>query len=473
MSNKIESIFTRRPLPEIYKEIQTVYKNDNRPWVIGFSGGKDSTATLQLIWSALSQLPKTEVSKPVYIISSNTLVESPILLRYVKKIHKLINQVAKRDKLPFEAIHLKPEVNNTFWVNLIGRGYPAPTRSFRWCTDRLKIKTADKFIIEKVSKFGEVILVLGVRKSESATRAQSMSLHKLKGTLLSRHTKFPQAFVYTPVEEFSTDDVWTYLLQKKSPWDANNRELLSMYSRDDTGECPLVIDKTTPSCGGSRFGCWVCTVVQKDNSMINQIENGETWLKPLLEIRDSLHETTDPEKKFKYRDFRGRDGSVRYIDGDKTKISRGPYKLEFRKDLLRKLLQTQEKINDDPKSQGFQLIIPEELHEIRKIWKVEHGDWEDSVPKIYREVTGNELDWSQDDLCSHNEDESKLLEEICEKHKLPTELVIKLINVEKELQGMTRRSSLYSKLDSALKREWREEQEVLTALNSKNKKRDY
>lgn len=458
-----ESIFTHKSLQVIYEEIRQVYTSDNRPWVIGFSGGKDSTTALQLVWHALKELPREKLQKPVYIISSNTLVESPILLEYVKGVHLKINETAKTEGLPFNAQHIHPKLGDTFWVNIIGKGYPAPTRMFRWCTDRMKIQPADQFILDKVNEFGEVIIVLGVRKEESMTREQVMSLYKIKGSILSRHSRFSQAFVYTPIEDFTVDDVWSYLLQKKSPWGANNRELLSLYTNKSSGECPLVVDKTTPSCGGSRFGCWTCTVVNKDKSMINLIEDGKTWMKPLLEIRDFLFNTTLPENKAKYRDYKGRNGYVRFKSDGSGEISRGPYKLSFCKELLKKLLEAQKAIKEEDPDTSFKIIYPEEIHEIRRIWLTERGDWEDSIPKIYKDITKDDLDWVQNDAGSFSYSESKLLTKICEKHDVQPDLLISLLDVEKQIQGMMRRSTVYTKIDSILRQEWRSEEEVLKA----------
>ncbi|TKX46535.1 DNA phosphorothioation system sulfurtransferase DndC, partial [Halorubrum sp. ASP121] len=146
-----------------------------------------------------------------------------------------------------------------FWVNLIGRGYPAPNQNFRWCTERLKIDPADRFIENQVSEHGEVIVILGARKAESATREQVMEMHSIDGSVLSRHNKFANAFVYTPIEDWIVDDVWTYLIQAvENPWGKNNRDLAALYQEADD-ECPMVIDTKTPSCGNSRFGCWTCT----------------------------------------------------------------------------------------------------------------------------------------------------------------------------------------------------------------------
>src|SRR6266403_1772220 len=211
-----------------YDEIKTVYLADRRPWVIGYSGGKDSSAAVQLIWYALSKLPKEKLTKPVYVISSDTLVETPKIVDYIDTSLRKMNEAAQQSSLPFSAHKVEPQIDKTFWVNLIGRGYPAPSKRFRWCTDRLKIEPANRFILDKVADYGEVVVVLGVRKSESATRAQVMSLHKIKGSSLSRHSTLPNAFVYTPIEDFNVHDVWTYLLQVPSPWGNNNRDLVTL-----------------------------------------------------------------------------------------------------------------------------------------------------------------------------------------------------------------------------------------------------
>ncbi|MDW7774882.1 MAG: DNA phosphorothioation system sulfurtransferase DndC [Methanosarcinales archaeon] len=455
------SIFDSKSIKEIYREIQEVYLRDHRPWVIGYSGGKDSTTALQLIWYAIADLPKEQREKKIYVISSDTLVETPIIIDYINDMLQKINEIAIQSEMPFEAVKLTPIISESFWVNLIGRGYPAPSKTFRWCTDRLKIKTADRFIINSVTQYGEVVVVLGVRKSESSTRAQVMNLHKIKDSLLSRHSRFPQAFVYTPIEDFSVDDVWSYLLQTPSPWGNNNRDLLALYKSAQAGECPLVVDDTTPSCGNSRFGCWVCTVVSKDKAMEALIDNGEEWLEPLLEFRNYLAETQIPEKKHLYREYKRMNGKVQYNRDGSGNIIRGPYKLEFCKELLTNLLQAQIQIRKNGPNPEFNLILPEELHEIRRIWQMNRGDWQDSVPEIYKEVTGKELDWVNDDIGMFTSNEEHLMDQICGNHDVPLKLVKMLLEAERQVQGMSRRSSIYSKIDDILNEEWRSEEEFI------------
>ena len=464
------SAFENRSLEEIHDEIIETYLGDDRPWVIGYSGGKDSTTALQLIWYAIKELPEENKSKPIYVISSDTLVETPKIVNHITSTLEGINEHAEKESLPFEAHKVTPKVDDSFWVNLIGRGYPAPNQTFRWCTERMKIDPADRFIEEKVSEHGEVTVILGVRKAESATREQVMNLHSIEGSVLSRHSKFTNAFVYTPIEDWLVDDVWTYLLQVDCPWGKNNRDLAALYQEADD-ECPMVIDTKTPSCGNSRFGCWTCTVVSEDKAMQNMIDEGEEWMEPLLEFRDFLKETQDPEKKPNYRMVKGREhGNIRMKNNGGDGIIPRAHKFEFCKDLLRKLLETKKEVNESiPEGEEMDLIREEELREIRSLWREERADWEDSVPMIYNEVMDDDLDWVQDDLGSLGEMEANILEMVCEEHDVPAELVKRLLDTEFQHHGMKRRASIYSEVDKVLKEDWRGMEEIVAELEGEDR----
>lgn len=297
-----ENNLTRHALEEIKK----AYKEDNRPWIVGYSGGKDSTVVVQLIFDALSELSINELHKKVYVISSDTLVETPLIINSINQTLRRIQDEALKCGLPIETHKVKPKMEQSFWVNLIGRGYPSPNQQFRWCTDRLKIDPANQFIIDKVSDFGEVIMVLGVREDESVSRGNSMRSHTISGKLFMKHTTLSNAYVYAPIRHLSVDDVWDYLLNYPSPWGDDNYELYNLYQDSNSGECPLVIDKATKdqagSCGNSRFGCWVCTVVTEDKALNGFIHSGHNWLKPLLDFRNWLADIRDDRtRRMKYR----------------------------------------------------------------------------------------------------------------------------------------------------------------------------
>lgn len=459
------SVFAQRSLDDIYAEIQGVYLADERPWIVGYSGGKDSTSALQLVWMALRGLDAGQRRKPVYVIASDTLVETPVIVDYIDSALSRMNRAAAEQSLPIEASKVTPTVEDGFWVNLIGRGYPAPSTRFRWCTERLKINPANRFIHERVGEFGEVVVVLGVRKGESATRDQVMKLHRIPGEKLSRHSTLPNAFVFTPVEEFTVADVWTFLLQVDSPWGNDNHELLDLYRNAQAGECPLVVDDTTPSCGNSRFGCWVCTVVTQDHSMESLVSSGEEWLIPLLDFRDFLSETQDPSRKLQYRDYRRMDGRVWSNRSDGSVVP-GPYTLATCRRMLRRVLEIHRTIRETGPDPTVEIIRENELREIRRIWRTERQDWDDSVPLIYREVIGHDIEWAQDDSGTFGPRERQLLKEVCEAAGVPPNLVAKLLDLERNLMGMHRRSSIYSGIDRIFGEEWRPLDEVMRATRT-------
>ncbi|ADK14525.1 hypothetical protein WX45_02923 [Clostridium ljungdahlii DSM 13528] len=299
---------------DILEEMKMVYKNDKRPWIIGYSGGKDSTTVVQLVFTMLMQLSPEERFKNVYVVSSDTLIENPIVLGYLKQNSILINEGARKENIPLYTHMVHPDYNNTYWINIIGKGLPTPTSiRFRWCTEKLKIKPSNNFIQEKVKENGEVVVLLGVRKSESIARGIRIRNREIEGYILTPHATLTNTYVYNPIVELTTDDVWGILLSNNgaTPWGTSNNDLFSLYSGADGGECPFTTtnDKETPSCGNSRFGCWICTVVSKDKSLTGFIENGETWLQPLLDFREWI---ISIRNRHEYRMHYRRDGNHYY-----------------------------------------------------------------------------------------------------------------------------------------------------------------
>ncbi len=298
----------------ILEEMKMVYKNDKRPWVIGYSGGKDSTTVVQLVFTMLMQLPPQERHKDVYVVSSDTLIENPIVLGYLKHNSNLINEGAKKENIPLSAHMVRPDYDNSYWANVIGKGLPTPTSiRFRWCTDKLKIKPSNTFIEEKVKENGEVVVLLGVRKAESIARSIRIKNREIEGYLMTPHVSLANTYVYNPIVELTTDDVWEILLSNNgvNPWGANNNDLFTLYMGADGGECPFTTtnDKETPSCGNSRLGCWICTVVSKDKSLTGFIQNGETWLQSLLDFREWI---VSIRNKHEFRMQYRRDGNHYY-----------------------------------------------------------------------------------------------------------------------------------------------------------------
>ncbi|MEU9761233.1 DNA phosphorothioation system sulfurtransferase DndC [Streptomyces sp. NPDC047987] len=484
---------------ELTDEVRELYTADEVPWVIGYSGGKDSTAVLQLVWTALKELPADKLIKPVHVISTDTLVENPVVAAWVTASLETMEKAAAEQGLPVEPHRLTPEIKDTFWVNLIGRGYPAPRPKFRWCTERLKIKPSNSFIRSVVAAHGEAIMVLGIRKTESQARARAMEKHEKRRVRdrLSPNANLPNSLVYSPVEDWTNDDVWEYLMQKPNPWGYNNQDLLSMYQgASEDGECPLVVDSTTPSCGSSRFGCWTCTLVEQDKSMTAMIQNDEEkeWMIPLLNLRDKLdspfgfvEDKLDPDyqpgKKIPHprpdkqaRDFRRMNGQVnlftRRSDGEFS-VVHGPYLQKYREEWLRELLtaQTWIRAHAPEHVRNIELISIEELTEIRRIWVFDKHEVEDSVPTIYKKATGEEFPGGPlDEQLVMGADEMELLKEVCDGDELHYDMVRELLSVERKYRTMTRRSGLFQALEGAVQKGFYEDRDDAVAFAQRKKK---
>ncbi|MCG7607951.1 sulfurtransferase DndC [Mycobacterium syngnathidarum] len=437
----------------LVSQTQQLYLADGVPWVVGYSGGKDSTAVLQIVWLALAGLDPSQRTKPVHVISTDTLVENPVVAAWVTHSLEVMGEQAKAQGLPITPNRLTPAVTDTFWVNLIGKGYPAPRPKFRWCTERLKIKPSNTFIREMVRAHGEAILVLGTRKAESSVRSARMTALESRRVreLLSPNESLPNALVYSPVENWSNDDVWTFLMQSSNPWGYSNKELLTMYQgASPDGECPLVVDASTPSCGDSRFGCWTCTLVEQDKSMAAMIQNDEEkeWMLPLLELRNALDVADDRH----LRDFRRMNGSVQLFH---DKPIPGPYTQTAREDWLRRLLEAQAWIRENGPDyvRSLELVTPAELEEIRRIWVVDKHEFEDHLPGIYESAMGEAYPGKPlDEHLPLGANMISALQEVAGGDRLHFELVRELLDIEQRHRAQVRRAGLFESLEKALRR---------------------
>ncbi|MEX0715441.1 MAG: DNA phosphorothioation system sulfurtransferase DndC [Planctomycetaceae bacterium] len=442
----------KKVVQSLVEEIQELYLWDRVPWVVGYSGGKDSSAIMQLVWMALAQLPAEKRSKPVHVISTDTLVEQPVVAAWVDASHERMRVAAREQDLPIQPHKLTPDVEDSFWVNLIGRGYPAPRKKFRWCTERMKIRPSNKFIRSMVRQYGEAILVLGTRKAESQQRALRMEQHEKRRVRerLAPNASLPNSLVYTPVEDWSNDDVWLFLMQFPNPWGHTNKSLLGMYQGASTdGECPLVVDTSTPSCGSSRFGCWVCTVVDKDRSMEAMIKNDEekVWMTPLLAFRNELGDFANERER---RDYRRMNGRVQLFHDSTVP---GPYRKQWREHWLDRLLTVQEEIRrlGPPEVQQIELISMDELREIRRIWLYEKHEFDDALPRIFERTTGREFPTDAADDALLRRDDWELLKDVCGGDDAFFELQRTMLDVEREYRGMMRRAGIFDALTDRLR----------------------
>jgi len=333
------------------------------PWVLAYSGGKDSTLLLQLTWEAVASLPQGQRERKIYIVGNDTLVESPLVIQHLYSSMKYIHEAAREARMPIDVRITKPNIDQTFWVNVIGRGYIPPTRNFRWCTDRMKIIPTNALLDQLVRRHGRAILLVGTRKSESLSRRRNIEKYQRSDSIMNPHSTIRHCEMFAPLAELEDNDVWLVLLQRDPPWGGTHNDLVTLYKNAGGGECPLVLSKEdAPSCGTTspRFGCWTCTVVKKDRSLRGLIDSGHhksEVLEQLFDFREWLITLREnDENRLRVR----RNGSVKMRE-DGTRVL-GPFALDVRKHILDRLQTLQESV-------GEELISESEIQVIEDIWR--------------------------------------------------------------------------------------------------------
>ena len=434
---------------DIIEEMTYVYKHDNRPWLIGYSGGKDSSLLVSLVVETVLRLPEKERKKKIFIVTSDTGVENPVVKRYMHASSQKINEFSSKFSANIKADIIYPDIAQSYWSLVIGLGYPTPEPpGFRWCTERLKILPMNRYTNSIIEQYGEVVLLLGVRKAESLTRRRSIVSREIEGKLLIPHSDIAKAYVYNPLTEIANELVWEYLLKNdgQSAWGTDNRYLFSLYQGEEMGEEQSVVGEVNKDkiaiTGNSRFGCWCCTMVKEDKSLKNFIDHGSTELIPLREYRNWLVELRrTPEA----RDYRRRNGAVYLMKNGE--FGRGPFTLETRKEMLRRLLQLQ-------KSSGFELISVEELKFIDKVWEQEGDLTCRAVVDIYFEVMGERLPWDQYKKAKYDHETLGTIHDLCEKHDVPFDLMSRLISAVDNSKLYTRSSETAKEVEKVLNQGW-------------------
>lgn len=442
MSKRIDKIIN-----EIVDQY-TYADTSKRPWIIGFSGGKDSTVLLTLVWKALEKIRQWpepfQLRRPVYVVCNDTLVENPIITQYVDDVLDKIEIAAREQNLPIFVKKTAPVLEETFWVNVLGKGYPVPNNSFRWCTDKLKIRPTSKFLHEQIDEKGEAIVLLGTRYDESASRERSIKKHEIQGQRLSKHQSSINTYTYAPIKELMLEEVWYIINTVKSPWGYDNSILFQIYadaSADDY-ECPTVVtNKEHSSCGQSRFGCWTCTVVKKDKSMTALIKNGQEWMKPLLDFRNQLAEERNIHE---YRMPERRDGRPAVHD-DGTNW--GPYWPWYRYEKLKQLLLIQKEIQKE--RPHISLISNQELIAIQVTWNRDLY-FDKNVGGLYREIFDKDI--STNEPNSLNNTEKRILKEVCEDDMSYYHLIDNLIALQETKTLMVTKYGLHNDIEKRIER---------------------
>lgn len=320
------------------EEIKIEYMKESSPWLLAYSGGKDSSAVLKLISQAMANT--VDHHRYVYVVFCDTGVENPLVTDFTKYAFRQINDFSKRKNLPISTHILRPKMKDRFWIKVIGRGCPPPTNRFRWCTDKLRVNPLRDFCINH--ELINVTTVLGIRKGESQQRDRVITKYAKEDNYL-RYYDSGNRLYYCPIFNYSDDDVWSCLSNVSVFSNRFYSKLSRIYGINEKCEDNIDLYK------GYRMGCWVCTVVRKDKSAENLVKRGYTQLEPYLRFRNWLSSFRDNPRYRRKKRRNGRKGP-------------GPITIQGRSIVLSKVLKLQEEIKK-------KLITDSELALIYHEWE--------------------------------------------------------------------------------------------------------
>lgn len=326
-------------------QICELLRDVEAPITIGFSGGKDSSAVVKLMWACALDL-KSECP-PLNVVYCDTEVENPVIDRHVKTTLSSLQREAQAAKIDLHCKVIRPAVHQAFFVRIIGRGYPTPTNSFRWCTKDIRIRPFQTYLSGSNSP---PLVAIGTRYGESAQRDRSLRKHAnepTKSPFIQRQREGgKETSLLTPIIDYDTADVWELLCEFVGPSSIDVDALSRLY-RDGSGECPAIRDFTDKPCSKARFGCWTCTVVRRDKSAEHMIESGYEELLPYYELRSWLSEfRNDLQNRCSTR-RNGREGP-------------GPFTIAARHEILGRVLELETKT-------GQTIIADAQFKEIKRL----------------------------------------------------------------------------------------------------------
>ena len=341
---------------------------------IASSFAKDSTLTTLIAIEAVKRLcEKGLATKPLLISNANTSVESPLVDKLVAEDQRNIAAYAKKHSLPIHLLTVQPPLNASWQVKIIGGLAITPLPGTNsWCSDdwkRLPLQRGVKNFKAERGLEGEVLTCIGTRFNESHARGVAMNRRAESAT--EPRLTHDGEWILSPIAHLTSDQVWELLSLIKAKLlpgaYSDFDKLFETYLTAGGSSCVLVADnelnRMGGGCSGSRLGCWACTKVKEDQSMLNAL-NEHPEYKPLNDIRNWLAAITF--------DFEKRTSVRRSLKDGQLVLSPDGYSAEVCESLLAYCLTAdqieKERADALGQSPAFQIISLESLIAIDFYW---------------------------------------------------------------------------------------------------------
>ena len=314
-----------------------VYAENHKHWVIAYSGGKDSSATLAVV---LYLIETGQVKRP----ESLTVMYADTGLELLPLHHTAMQILAEVKRRGYAARIVRPRMDKRFFVYMFGRGVPPPSNWFRWCTGALKIEPMMTALKEQRGAIGEKFLsMIGVRLGESAVRDARIAIACGKGAecgqgYYQEATPGEVADVMAPIVHWRVCHVWDFLQGFGPDHGLPTAPIARIYGHGTEYEEE-----------NARTGCLQCPMPTRDTTLARVLKLAEwEYLSPLARLRPLYDELRKPYRRL-------RKTNMEYnADGEPvTNLHRlGPMTMETRLWGLEQVLEIQRDVNDQAILQG-------------------------------------------------------------------------------------------------------------------------
>lgn len=235
---------------------------------VSFSGGKDSAVVANLSLVAAVQAVREGLTPRIIVTSSDTLVESPEVVRHVKTELAKMRAYGKQRGVDIQTHIVNPTLLSTWQVKVLsGRGLPSYSGTNTDCSVDLKIKPQLAFrkrLLASLRDTAEPVTLLGTRYAESERRAVKMRDRQESHTTPVRNATGD--LVLSPIAFWSTDEVWEYIGQAANGLAdtfSDFAETKRIYAHAGGASCAVVADtlqagKVKKGGCGARLGCFIC-----------------------------------------------------------------------------------------------------------------------------------------------------------------------------------------------------------------------
>ncbi len=385
---KAESLFesSRLKLPEaieLTKQSLLAHAINYRDWIIAYSGGKDSSATLTII---LHLIETGEIPEPhsLTVFYADTRLE--ILPLQICALG-VLREVEARG---FSTRIVTPPIDDRFFVYMFGRGVPPSSNTFRWCTPQLKVEPMERAQMQMAVALGygemiwseryrrevyrgfgkeKLLTITGVRRGESAARDDRISISCSRDGAecgqgwLQRSTREGLNDTLAPLDRWRVCNVWNWLRSHAPAYGFPTRDIAETYGGDEAEEI------------AARTGCVGCPLASRDVALDIVIKQPAwAYLAPLKRLRPLYWELKKPHNRIR------KPGGDRRKDGQLASNQQrmGPLVMEARLYGLNQVLEIQEEINDAARDQGRpEISLINEVEHARILELIALGIWPD------------------------------------------------------------------------------------------------